>query len=348
MAMVQHRVNLSRSGLATVSVCIANYQGESLLRDCLESVLTQEFPGTLEILVHDDASTDSSVALLSTHFPEAAVIVSEKNVGFAVANNRMAAAARGTHLLLLNNDAALQPGAIRALLAESEAHPHGIATLPQYDWETGALVDRGCFLDPFYNPVPNLNPARNEVAMGIGACLFLPRSFWDDLGGFPEWMGSLAEDVFLCSLARLCGRTVSVARGSGYRHRQGHSFGGNRIRDGRLRTTVRRRALSERNKTSALVVLTPGMLVWPLLALHMTLLLCEGFLLTILLRSTQAWRSIYWPALCWPLRQWSLLRAQRKRAQAMRRVSIAGYFATTRWFPRKLAMLRRYGLPSIR
>lgn len=348
MAMVEHHAGLSQTGQATVSVCVANYQGESLLRDCLESVLAQEFPGTLEILVHDDASTDSSVALLRTHFPEATVIVSEQNVGFAVANNRMAATARGTHLLLLNNDAALQPGTIQALLAESEANSPGIVTVPQYDWETGELVDRGCFLDPFYNPVPNLNPLRNDVAMGIGACLFLPRSLWHELGGFPEWMDSLAEDVFLCSFARLCGRTVRVATDGGYRHRQGHSFGGNRAQGGRLRTTARRRALSERNKTSALVVLTPGVLLLPLLLLHMTLLLGEGVLLSLLLRSTQVWRSVYWPALCWLLRQRSLLCAHRKQAQAMRRVSTARYFAMTIWFPRKLTMLRRYGIPSVR
>lgn len=301
------------------------------------------------MIVHDDASKDASLELLRTTYPQVIVLAAEENVGFTVANNRMAKAARGEFLLLLNNDAALHPGAIAALLqsAVSIAKP-GILTLPQYDWESGVLVDRGCLLDPFYNPVPNEDPARENVAMGIGACLFLPRALWYDLGGFPEWMGSLAEDVFLCGLARLRNHPVMVATGSGYRHRQGHSFGGNRVREGRLRTTTRRRALSERNKTSALIVLTPGPAVWPLLAIHLSLLLFEGLVLSLLLRSTGAWREIYWPALRWPFGHIQLLNSQRRQAQASRSVSLREYLATTRWWPRKLEMLTRYGVPTIR
>ena len=39
------------------SVCIANYNGETYLAQCIESILTQEdFPGSIEIIVHDDES----------------------------------------------------------------------------------------------------------------------------------------------------------------------------------------------------------------------------------------------------------------------------------------------------
>ena len=250
--------------------------------------------------------------------------------------------------MLLNNDAALGAGALRALLAASEGGPPAILTLPQFDWDTGELVDRGCQLDPFNNPIPNLDPAKHDVAMAIGACLFLPRLLWQELGGMPEWMGSLAEDLYLCGLARLRGHPVRVAAGSSYRHRQGHTFGGNRTRAGRLDTTIRRRALSERNKTSAMVVLTPGLALWPLLFLHLALLLAEGAILTILLRSTTPWRCIYAPSMAHVFRQRQLLRTLRRKAQASRRVSTMQYFSTTRWWPRKLTMLRRYGVPTIR
>jgi hypothetical protein len=52
-------------------------------------------------------------------------------------------------------------------LADALGKP-AILSLPQYDFETGKLVDRGCLLDPFFNPVPNLDPAREDVAMAIG------------------------------------------------------------------------------------------------------------------------------------------------------------------------------------
>ncbi|GAB2490350.1 glycosyltransferase family 2 protein [Arenimonas alkanexedens] len=330
-----------------VSVCIANYQGEQLLHDCLASVMSQSIDGDIEILVHDDASPDGSVALMRAEFPEVTVLAASENAGFTVANNRMVDQARGTHVLLLNNDAALLPGAVQALLALVSADG-GIATLPQYDWTTNELVDRGCLLDPFCNPVPNLDPDQSDVAMGIGACLCLPRALWHELGGLPEWMGSLAEDVFICGLARLHGHPVRVTQASGYRHRQGHSFGGNRAQSGRLNTTLRRRALSERNKTSALVVLTPGLALGPLLLLHWLLLLAEGMALTLLLRSVAPWRDVYAPALTSVFRQHRLLCDQRRRAQSGRRVSLGRYFATTRWWPRKLSLLGRYGLPVIR
>lgn len=348
MAMVLQYDALNRPDAPAVSVCVANYMGEQLLSDCLESVLSQDCPDGLEVIVHDDASGDGSLELLRSRFPGVTVLASGENVGFAVANNRMADVARGRYLLLLNNDAALQPGALLSLLEAAEEAGDAILTLPQFDWSSGELVDRGCLLDPFCNPVPNHDPGRTEVAMAIGACLFLPRALWNQLGGLPEWMGSLAEDLYLCGLARVRGHPVRVARGSGYRHRQGHSFGGNRVASGRLNTTLRRRALSERNKTSALVILSPGPIMWPLLGLHLALLAAEGVALTLLLRTLGPWRGVYSPAITSVFRQHRMLWALRRRVQSSRRISVAQYFATTHWWPQKLALLGKYGLPSIR
>lgn len=331
-----------------VSICIANYNGEKLLADCIESVLAQGIDAPIEILVHDDASTDASLELLAERYPQVRAIASDVNVGFCVANNRMADAANGDYLLLLNNDAALMPGAMQALL--SDAHRIGgdaILTLPQYDWESGAIVDRGCLLDPFYNPIPNLDPRRADVAYVIGACLWIPRRLWQELGGFPAWFGSLAEDMFLCCAARLRGVPVLCVDDSGYRHRQGASFGGNRV-DGGLRTTYRRRALSERNKTRALMILTPGWIMWPLLFAHLIALKIEGLVLSLLRRDLALWRGVYYPALMTPFREWRVLRARRNEVQATRTISVVKWFSAVRWQLRKVVMLLRYGVPTIR
>lgn len=330
-----------------VSVCIANYEGETLLGDCIASVLAQDVAGGIEIIVHDDASTDASVELLRREFPQVEVLASAVNVGFCVANNRMAEVARGTFLLLLNNDAALLPGALRAL-ADAASQEAGIYTIPQYDWDSGALVDRGCLLDPFGNPVPNLDPERRDVAMVIGACLFLPTALWRQLGGFPEWMDSIAEDLYLCGRVRLRGKPVRAVGASGYRHRQGHSFGGNRLEGTRLSSTYRRRALSERNKTFALAILTPGALALPLLAAHLVLLGLEGLALCALRRSGEPWRRIYGPAIAATLRERGRLHRHRRDEQAARTISLAGWLATTRWLPRKLELLVRHGVPGLR
>ena len=329
-----------------VSVCIANYNGERLLPDCIDSVLAQ---GTdVEILVHDDASTDGSLALLASRYPQVRVIASVENVGFCIANNRMADAATGEYLLLLNNDAALDAGALQSLLSAAERiGGDAILTLPQRDWETGALVDRGCLLDPFCNPIPNLDPERDDVAYVIGACLWIPRASWQALGGFPEWMESIGEDLYLCGLARLRGMPVRALRESHYRHRQGASFGGNRADMG-LRTSIRRRRLSERNKTRTLMILTPTWIVWPLLLAHLAALKLEGLALSLLRRDLVLWREVYLPALLLPFRECKSLRARRNEVQETRTIPVSRWFSVVRWQLRKLAMLRRYGVPEVR
>lgn len=332
-----------------VSVCIANYNGERLLDDCIGSVLAQDGDAAIEIIVHDDASADGSVALLRERFPQVEVLASGENVGFCIANNRMVAHARGQFVLLLNNDAALFPDAVATLLSLARGLPGpAILTLPQYDWASGALVDRGCMIDPFYNPVPNRDPARAEVAYGIGACLWLPNTLWKELGGFPEWFESIGEDLYLCCLARLRGQPTIVARRSGYRHRQGASFGGNRPDAGKLVTSYRRRSLSERNKTALLLSLTPSPLAWPLLVLHLALLCVEGASLAAIRRDHRIWTRIYWPAIALPVMHGARLMDMRRMAQDGRRAGLRAYLRAMRPIPRKLQLLFAHGLPRIR
>lgn len=332
-----------------VTICIANFNGEHMLADCINSVLAQDTETEIEIIVHDDASTDGSLDLLDSSYSNLSVIRSETNVGFCIANNRMVTRARGEYVLLLNNDAALAPDAIRRLLYEANAiGKPAILTLPQHDWDTGALVDRGCLLDPFYNPIPNLDPCRRDVAYVIGANLWIPRSSWNELGGFPEWLGSIAEDMYLCCVARLRGMPVRVTDASSYRHRQGSSFGGNRINGNRLESNWRRRALSERNKTAVMMVCTPGLLTWGLLPLHLAALSLEGLALALLKRDLRFWRRVYAPAALHAFVDSHFLLARRREVQATRSCSIRAYMSTFRWIPWKAVLLRRHGVPSIR
>ena len=332
-----------------ISVCIANYNGEGVLGDCLDSVLAQTVAASVEIIIHDDASTDASLQLLRERYPQVVLIASDANVGFCIANNRMVAQARGEFVLLLNNDAALAPDALATLLREAgQQQPRGILSLPQFDWANGTLVDRGCLLDPFYNPVPNTDPQRHDVAMVIGACLWIPRALWLELGGFPEWFESVGEDLYLCCRARLAGYPVQVPAGGSYRHRQGVSFGGNRADASGLSTTYRRRRLSERNKTFAMVICTPGALLGLLLPLHLLTLTLEGLVLSLLRRDARLWCEVYagvWRAL-WAQRK--QLRAQRKNIQSARHATPRIYFNGFVLRLRKLDMLLRHGTPEIR
>ncbi|MGN6312659.1 MAG: glycosyltransferase family 2 protein [Rhodanobacteraceae bacterium] len=347
MEMVQHFPALNPTAAPVCSVCVANYNGERLVADCLDSVLAQQGDIPIEIIVHDDASSDGSVALLRERYPQVELLVSENNVGFCASNNRMVAQARGKYVLLLNNDAALFPDALSALIeAAGEQGRPGILTLPQCDWETGSLVDRGCLLDPFYNPVPNLDPHRRDVAYGIGACLFLPRELWNELGGFPEWFGSMAEDIYLCCLARLRGCGVQALPRSGFRHRLGTSFGGARITEQGLNTTVRRRRLSERNKTFVLFICTPTPAMWPVLLIHLSALLMEGAVLSAIRRDSHIFTDIYANVFRCLGSEWKRLRAVRKLVQGPRTATSGFYFRPFTWIPYKLRLLRKFGMPN--
>ena len=332
-----------------VSVCIANYNGIDIIADCINSVMSQTGGTSIEIIVHDDASSDGSVAYIQQHYPGVLVLASESNSGFCVANNRMVEKARGTYVLLLNNDAALFTDAISTLVAFAEAHrTPAILTLPQYDWESGALVDAGSRADLFYCSIPNFDATRQDVAYVMGACMFMPRQLWGELGGFPEWMDSIAEDLYICCLARLRGFPVRSALASGYRHRQGTSFGGGRISGNKLSTTYRRRYLSERNRASLVFVCTPTWLAWPLYALHLCILLAEGAAVSCIKWDGRIWRNIYWPATRDSIRILQRIGVSRHLAQSGRTISFWTYVRILDPIPQKLRLIFRHGLPNLR
>ncbi|MFU8763758.1 MAG: glycosyltransferase family 2 protein [Haliea sp.] len=346
--MVEYYPALKRPEAPLVSVCIAHYKGTELIAACLDSVLEQACDFDVEIIVHDDASPDDSVAFLRKRYPQVELLVGKANAGFCVANNRMVAHARGKYVLLLNNDAALFPDALATLAAAAaQQNPTGILTLPQYDWESGELVDRGCLLDPFYNPVPNRDPERRDVAMVIGACLWIERSLWKRLGGFPEWFESIGEDLYLCCAARLAGLPVQSLQESGYRHRQGGSFGGNKPQNGKLASNYRRRRFSERNKTFTLVVMTPTAIMWPLLLTHLLVLMTEGLLFSLLRLDLRVGNNVYLNVPRELARQRCQLRAERQKYQGCRVLTLHGYLERFSFRPHKLIMLFRYGLPKL-
>ena len=183
--------------------------------------------------------------------------------------------------------------------------------------------------------------------MVIGACLWIERSQWVRLGGFPEWLESVGEDLYLCCAARLVGMRVRALNDSGYRHRQGHSFGGNKPVDGRLVSNYERRRLSERNKTFVLTIVTPTLLMWPLLGLHVLTLLIEGAILSILRRNPRIGMRIYWSACTAPIKYRKTLQEKRSSIQRQRQVSVLKYLKPYSLIPRKLSLLTRYGVPRV-
>jgi len=105
-----------------VSVIIPNWNGGHHLPTCLESLRRQTY-ARVEIIVADNGSTDGSLELLASDYPEVHVLDLGENRGFAGACNAGIRAARGTLVFLLNNDTEVDARWLDEVVAAFERHP---------------------------------------------------------------------------------------------------------------------------------------------------------------------------------------------------------------------------------
>ncbi len=106
-----------------VSVIIVNYNVEHFLELCLRSVFRCLEGIYSEILVVDNHSSDGSVAMVKSKFPEAIIIENQENTGFSKAKNQGIRHAKGNFVLLLNPDTILPEDSIRNCLDFMRTHP---------------------------------------------------------------------------------------------------------------------------------------------------------------------------------------------------------------------------------
>lgn len=110
---------------ARVRVVLVNYNGGELLERAVDSALVSQWPGEIDVVVIDNASTDGSLASVERK-PGVHIIRCSTNEGFG-ANNHGLADLLGDEIeadvppadvvALLNPDAALRPSALRLLAA---------------------------------------------------------------------------------------------------------------------------------------------------------------------------------------------------------------------------------------
>ena len=343
--MVRPLTMTSEYSTPVISVCVANYNGEDIITDCIESILGQKDAPVFEILVHDDASTDDSLKILA-QFESVQVIESSENVGFCISNNRMAAAARGEFILLLNNDAQLFDDALKTLLDESRRHADkAVLGLPQYNAATRELVDFGLKLAYFCSSVPIRQPTESEVAMVIGACMWVPANLWAKINGFPEWFETNAEDVYLCCYARFLGYRICVPEKSGFYHMIGHTLGGGKSEDNKLQISIRRRYFSERNRLFVQWLFYPIWLVPITTIVNFMVLIIEAIVLSVANRKASLIWDIYLKSQVDAFAQVKTIVRARRVAMQSRDISFSTFFGTFTFIPQKLRLLFSSGLP---
>lgn len=114
-----------------VSICIVSWNTRNYLEACLQSIREAPDRVTREVIVVDNASSDDSADMVQALYPDVTLIANAENVGYAAANNQAIAAARGEHILLLNPDIIVHPGALAALLAVLHERPRAGAVAPR-------------------------------------------------------------------------------------------------------------------------------------------------------------------------------------------------------------------------
>lgn len=96
-----------------VSIIIVNYNTKELTRNCLNSIYEQTKDINFEIIVSDNGSTDGSVEMIKTVFPQVILIENNVNLGFGAANNRGLKFAKGKYIFYLNSDTLLLNNAVK-------------------------------------------------------------------------------------------------------------------------------------------------------------------------------------------------------------------------------------------
>lgn len=207
-----------------VSIIIVNYNSLDYARECITSL--QEWTQDLayEVIVVDNASPDGAVESLS-ELPCVKVICSDRNLGFARANNLGARYASGEYLLFLNPDTRLLSPAIQVMLQQARALPGaGVVgcKLVNSDFtvQTSCILRFPRILSRFFELEylrvrwprrfgigPLFEPSQSPAAVEAisGACMLLHRDLFDKIGGFSEEYFMYSEDLDLCFQAARAG-----------------------------------------------------------------------------------------------------------------------------------------------
>jgi N-acetylglucosaminyl-diphospho-decaprenol L-rhamnosyltransferase len=207
-----------------LSICILTYNQPTLLHECVEACVSEigRSRVTGEIIVVDNASADRYPKQVADRFPMVHVIRKEQNLGFSAANNEAVRISRGRCVLILNDDALLQDGALGIMLDSLGSDPRIGAVGPNLVNPDGSLQ-----LGFTNRRFPNLrgilcqtltledllmqnaltrdmltlgcDPSRSgETDHLAGACLLLRREALEAVGCFDETFRFWFEDVDLC------------------------------------------------------------------------------------------------------------------------------------------------------
>lgn len=217
-----------------VSVIILNWNGETLLKQFLPSVVEHTSIELADVIVADNGSTDQSIVLLENEFPTVEIIRLEKNFGFADGYNQAIARVKTPYVVLLNSDVAVTSGWLEPLVDELEENPNVAAVQPKIlSWSEKTSFEYagacGGFMDIYGYPfcrgrllyVIEADKGQYDDPIDVlwtsGACMLVRRDVYVRVGGLDATFFAHQEEIDLCWLMRCRGyRLRCVPKSSVY------------------------------------------------------------------------------------------------------------------------------------
>jgi len=106
-----------------ISVVIVAWNASHYLEVCLESLAKSPPRRSMEVLVVDNASTDDTIEMVESRFPDVKLIKSKENLGFSKGNNVAIRQCKGRYVALVNPDVIVFPGCLDSLADFLDQNP---------------------------------------------------------------------------------------------------------------------------------------------------------------------------------------------------------------------------------
>jgi GT2 family glycosyltransferase/2-polyprenyl-3-methyl-5-hydroxy-6-metoxy-1,4-benzoquinol methylase/tetratricopeptide (TPR) repeat protein len=200
------------------SIIIPVFNKLELTQQCLMSLAEVTTGTSYEVVIVDNHSTDGTAEFLETVGGDVQVLRNATNLGFAKACNQGARAARGKHLVFLNNDTIPKAGWLDPLIQEVYSHDDVAVVGSKLLYPNNTIQHAGVVISRLYQTpyhlflgFPENLPAvntRREFQVVTAACMLVRKETFEEVGGFDESFVNGFEDVDLCLKIRQLGKKV--------------------------------------------------------------------------------------------------------------------------------------------
>ena len=200
-----------------VSIIFVNYKTPELTKDAILSVKEKSLGFSYEIIVVDNSNDDEEFLELQSLLPENVQIINPReNLGFGKANNLGSLKARGKYLFFLNTDTLLINNAIYELFSFSEKRYPCVAGSNLYTRKLKPWNSYCSYIVNAKNVAKDISLwssikrrfHRNDFNYSkkplkiygyvCGASLMIPRTAFEEIGGFDKDIFMYAEETLLC------------------------------------------------------------------------------------------------------------------------------------------------------